>query len=188
MPGCCEKCKTVQPDCTGGSSPFKPRTSPANLLANLKLAYEERNAIELLDLLATDFEFYFSEADQQQFPEPLKAAEEYLLHTRMFDPAWAMNLRLDYHVGEVLPDSAMIGRLGPTGVFAPGQNAPREGGQGFCSTPNRRWNVQLPVLTDPYEPTIVHQSKTPAGIRIPATLSPESHGGHLGIWKREGTG
>ena len=53
---------------------FRPRTSPENLLENLKAAYQERNVDEYDSLLADDFDFIFCPYDQAQpnIPEPVK--------------------------------------------------------------------------------------------------------------------
>lgn len=84
---------------------FKPRTSPENLLHNLKQAYEFRNIIQYDSLIAENFLFYFSEDDQQSFPDPYDWQAEHDSHERMFDPEWVQDLELEFHVGAVEIDT-----------------------------------------------------------------------------------
>jgi len=79
-----------------------PRTSPANLLHNLKLAYERRNLAEYDSLLAEDFIFILSEEDQQKpdMPDLWRHDTEVQIHTRMFDTEYVQVLTLAYEIGD----------------------------------------------------------------------------------------
>jgi hypothetical protein len=79
-------------------SPFLPRTSPANLLHNLKLAYEKRNLAEYDSLFASDFIFDISAEDQQEpgMPDFWARDTEILIHTRMFDADLVQTLTVDF--------------------------------------------------------------------------------------------
>jgi hypothetical protein len=85
---------------------FLPRTSPANLLHNLKQAYKERDIEEYDSLLAQDFTFFLSEEDQQYpgMPDSWGHDEEIQIHTVMFDQEYVQTLSLDYLVGNLTWD------------------------------------------------------------------------------------
>ena len=88
----------------GNAVQFLPNTSPENLLLNLEKAYDERILVAYDSLMATDFLFYFSEEDQQQFPESYDWQDEHAAHSRMFDPAWVQDLQLSFNIGELTLD------------------------------------------------------------------------------------
>jgi hypothetical protein len=98
---------------TGGGgdeiiSPFLPRTSPQNLLYNLKQAYKERSIAEYESLLANpDFTFELSPEDQLKpdLPDQWGRDPEILIHSRMFDAEMVQQLTLDFAVGDVVWDA-----------------------------------------------------------------------------------
>lgn len=61
---------------------YRLRTEPENLMYNLKMAYLQRETAEYESLLAQDFEFFFSEEDQQ-IAEKLTRDEEIDIHRNM---------------------------------------------------------------------------------------------------------
>ena len=74
-------------------------TTPGSLLENLLLAYAERNVAEYAALLAVDYEFEFSDIDQQDpdVPaDPFDRSTEVGVHERMFDATLVQTLTLDY--------------------------------------------------------------------------------------------
>jgi hypothetical protein len=81
--------------------PFLARTSPENLLANLKAAYEERAIAEYESLLAMDFTFLLSQEDAQQpgMPESWGRQDEIGIHTNMFDSDRVEDLTLSFDAG-----------------------------------------------------------------------------------------
>jgi hypothetical protein len=87
---------------------FLPRTSPQNLLHNLKLAYKHRDIAEYESLLANpDFTFVLSPEDQQKpyLPDDWGRDPEILIHSRMFDAEMVQQLTLDFVVGDVVWDA-----------------------------------------------------------------------------------
>ncbi len=63
------------------------RTSPDSVVANLRLAYENRSLTHYLDCLAEDFTFYPSEgtlAENDWIPESWGKTEEHQIHSGMF--------------------------------------------------------------------------------------------------------
>jgi len=88
-------------------SPFLSRTSPGNVLYNLKQAYKERSVAEYESLLANDFTFILSEEDQAR-PGMLDnwgRAPEITIHSRMFDAEMVQTLTLDFNIGDVVWDA-----------------------------------------------------------------------------------
>ena len=89
----------------GGNPPtFLPRTTPQNLLYNLKQAYKERNIAEYESLLANpSFTFELSDEDQDkpEMPDNWGRDPEILIHSRMFDAEMVQQLTLDFIVGDV---------------------------------------------------------------------------------------
>lgn len=66
---------------------YKLRTSPANVLDNLQVAYRHKNAVEYLDCLAEDFIFFLNEEDwtnDPTLPQYWGKAEETAIHENMF--------------------------------------------------------------------------------------------------------
>ena len=102
----CGDGKTSAPD--HEESPFLPRTSPANLLHNLKTAYAERDVAEFDSLLANPgFTFVLSQVDQDKpdMPDSWGRDPEILIHSRMFDAEMVQTLTLDFIVGDVTWDA-----------------------------------------------------------------------------------
>jgi hypothetical protein len=88
---------------------FLSRTTPQNLLHNLKQAYKERNIAEYESLLANPgFTFVLSEEDQAKpdMPDNWGRDPEILIHSRMFDAEMVQQLTLDFIVGDVVWDPA----------------------------------------------------------------------------------
>jgi hypothetical protein len=87
---------------------FLPRTSPENLLANLKMAYRERETAEYESLLAMDFTFVLApeDAGQPGMPSQWGRNTEIGVHQRMFDADLVQSLSLDFVVGDRLFDEA----------------------------------------------------------------------------------
>jgi hypothetical protein len=81
-----------EPD-NGGDPPliFLPRTSPQNLMKNLKAAYEQRDITEFDSLLDPVFTFFFSEEDQN-IGERLNRDEEIGIRTTVDDSLYVMTL------------------------------------------------------------------------------------------------
>ncbi len=84
--------------------PYEARTSPQNLIANLKVAYLERELAPYDSLLATDFEFLFSEEDQQ-IAEKLTRLEEMTVHQNMFSSDAVQTITLALTIGELTLDA-----------------------------------------------------------------------------------
>ena len=87
---------------------FLPRTSPQNLLHNLKQSYKERNIAEYESLLANPgFTFVLSQEDQDKpdMPDSWGRDPEILIHSRMFDAEMVQTLTLDFIVGDVTWDA-----------------------------------------------------------------------------------
>ncbi|MBM3316311.1 MAG: hypothetical protein FJY75_00520 [Candidatus Eisenbacteria bacterium] len=81
---------------------FQPRTSPENLLANLKTAYKERAVAEYESLLARDFTFVLSpeDAGQPGMPDAWGRNTEITVHQKMFDGDLVQSLSLDFMAGQ----------------------------------------------------------------------------------------
>ncbi len=98
-------------DNNGGPPPppaFLARTSPENLLNNLKSAYKQRAAAEFESLLAQNFTFVLS-ADDANKPgmDPQWGRDvEVRAHQRMFDNTYVITLTLDFVVGPRQWDAA----------------------------------------------------------------------------------
>ncbi len=80
---------------------FRPRTSPENLLYNLKQAYKLRNVAEYESLLALRepaFTFVLSQDDQQDpgMPDQWGRQVEIDIHRNMFDADIVQTLTLDF--------------------------------------------------------------------------------------------
>ena len=90
-----------------GDWPFLPRTSPANLLYNLRQAYLDRDAAQYESLLARDFVFILSEEDQAKpdMPHQWYAGTENAIHQRMFDTEMVQNLSVNFVVGDPIWDA-----------------------------------------------------------------------------------
>jgi hypothetical protein len=82
---------------------YEPRTSPQNLLLNLKKAYNLRETAPYESLLATDFEFYFSEEDQQ-IAEKLTRDQEIDTHRNMCTSAQVDDISLEFPMAEAILD------------------------------------------------------------------------------------
>ncbi len=82
-------------------SPFKPRTSPENLLMNLRAAYLERDPVQFDSLLAKDFTFEVSEwSVQEENLEPSWGREEEMrIHHHMFEGTSIQQLTLEFDIG-----------------------------------------------------------------------------------------
>jgi hypothetical protein len=75
---------TPQPDVH-----YFARTTPDSVVANLRLAYEDRHLDQYLDCLAESFAFYPSERtleENEWIPDSWGKTEEYQIHRRMFGP------------------------------------------------------------------------------------------------------
>jgi hypothetical protein len=89
LSGCSNSCSWEPSESDGYLEPI----SPENVLANFCRAYNERNADELLDCFSEDFRFYFTEEDQQgwpQFPPWFYKADEQQVHGNMFGDDWGV--------------------------------------------------------------------------------------------------
>lgn len=84
-------------------SVYEPRTSPANLLKNLRTAYLLREAAQYESLLAKDFEFYFSEEDQH-IAEKYTRDDEIGVHRRMFSSDEVQQLTLSFNASALTED------------------------------------------------------------------------------------
>jgi hypothetical protein len=89
-------------------SPFLPRTSPANLLHNLKMAYEKRDLAEYDSLLAKDFTFVLSAEDQGKpgMPDSWWRDQEIQIHTHLLDAGMVRTLTVDFGVADSVWDPA----------------------------------------------------------------------------------
>jgi len=85
---------------------FRARTSPANLIENLKAAYKERSLVEYESLLAMDFTFYFSQEDQgnPQIPDEWGRTEEIEAHSGMFDAEYVQTLTMELEYSQPVFD------------------------------------------------------------------------------------
>jgi hypothetical protein len=89
--------------CSNNSGPsesgYLEPSSPANVLANFDRAYNERDVDRFLECLADSFRFYFTEEDQQgwpQLPPWLYKADEQQIHENMFGDDWGVeSIRLE---------------------------------------------------------------------------------------------
>ena len=81
---------------------FLDPISPENLLANLKMAYHEREIAEYESLLAKDFTFVLSpeDAGQPGMPSQWGRNTEIGIHQRMFDADLVQSLSLDFIIGD----------------------------------------------------------------------------------------
>jgi hypothetical protein len=104
FPGCGDKKTAPGPD---KESNFLPRTSPTNLLHNLKQAYAERDLAEYDSLLAEDFVFILSEEDQQMpdMPDSWGRDIEILIHTCIFGSQYLQTITLEYEIGDTTWDA-----------------------------------------------------------------------------------
>ncbi|MFC1572800.1 PKD domain-containing protein [Candidatus Eisenbacteria bacterium] len=82
---------------------FYARTTPQNLLINLKLAYDERNVSEYDSLLPPDFKFILA-PDDQHLGEEFDRQDEISLHTNMFEADMVQELELDFQLGSLTLD------------------------------------------------------------------------------------
>ncbi len=85
-------------------SPYLARTSPQNLLANLRLAYVNRDLAAYDSLLATDFAFYFSEEDQA-IAEKLTRSEELTVHGNICSSTHVESIALSFTLGDLTLDT-----------------------------------------------------------------------------------
>jgi hypothetical protein len=97
------------PDNGGKDKPdpkFLLRITPENLLANLKMAYHERETAEYESLLAKDFTFVLSpeDAGQPGMPSQWGRNTEIGIHQRMFDADLVQTLSLDFVIGDRIFD------------------------------------------------------------------------------------
>jgi hypothetical protein len=116
-------CALLLVGCSSSSGPtesdgYLEPTSAANVYANFWRSYNERNVDEFLDCLSEDFRFYFTEEDQQgwpQLPPWFYRADERQVHENMFGDDWGVefiSLTLTTTSVETIP-GAGVGR--PTG-------------------------------------------------------------------------
>jgi hypothetical protein len=77
---------------------FHPRTSPQNLLENLKASYKQRQLDEYDSLLSRDFEFVFCPYDQSQpdIPDSWGRVDEIDAQDGMFDSEYVQDLTMDF--------------------------------------------------------------------------------------------
>jgi hypothetical protein len=91
---------------------YLPRTTPQNLLHNLKKAYKYRNIAELESLLAENYTSVISEEDQQK-PDMGDTTyawghdTEVSIHMRMFDAEYVQTLSLEYTIGDPIWDAVL---------------------------------------------------------------------------------
>jgi hypothetical protein len=81
-----------------GDDKFLLRTSPENVLENLKRCYKQREVAEYESLLAQDFTFQPSEEDDE-IPDQWGRNQEIAIHTNMFDAELVQTLSLGFDVG-----------------------------------------------------------------------------------------
>ncbi len=74
---------------------FKPRTSPENLIFNLKMAYQEREVDPYDSLLSSSFKFYLAEEDQH-ITDFFTRNEEIEIHDHMFNADLVTALQLTF--------------------------------------------------------------------------------------------
>ena len=94
--GCSDDKKTNPPP----DSHYLAATSPENLLANLKTAYEERNLGEYTKLFHEEFEFVFNPDDVQgdnPTPDTWARTEELLSAQNMFADATVERIQLTFN-------------------------------------------------------------------------------------------
>ena len=86
----------------GTESPFYPRSSPRNLLLNLRAAYNERGLAQLESLFASDYVFNFTPQDLRYawVPDSLTREQERLVHQHMFDAEDVPDIMLDFVIGD----------------------------------------------------------------------------------------
>lgn len=86
------------PDSCPEPSLFLPRTSPENLLQNLRTAYREQAWAEFESLLAGAFTFYFSEEDtlRPEIPGEWGSSEQFEHCSRLFDALCVTGLSLEF--------------------------------------------------------------------------------------------
>jgi hypothetical protein len=92
--------------CSNSTGPSLPtddahyfvRSTPDSVMANLRLAYEHRNADEYLDCLAEDFTFYPSERTLQEnewIPDSWGKYSEMVIHQNMFVTGFVQEVALE---------------------------------------------------------------------------------------------
>jgi hypothetical protein len=79
------------------------RSSPEAVLLSLRDAYLNREAADYESLLAVDFQFYFSEEDQQ-IAEKLVREQEVTVHQNMFGSQLVNNIALGFTPGDLILD------------------------------------------------------------------------------------
>ncbi len=98
--GCSDDKKTNPPP----DSHYLAATSPENLLANLKTAYEERNLGEYTKLFHEDFEFVFNPEDVQNpwnpTPSTWARTEELLSAQSIFADSLVERIQLTFNQGD----------------------------------------------------------------------------------------
>jgi hypothetical protein len=167
-------------------SPFLPRSSPENLLANLKAAYADRNLAEYESLLALKlpaFTAVRSQGDQAQpgMPDEWSAwgrQTEIDIHRLMFDTTLVKTLTLDYTTGE--PQRDAMGGMWSIAVTnvnlrlygtIPGQEDQGlqelkvEGGTSRFWFREESWNAL--GTGDKVWKIVMWEDRTPGGLRIP---------------------
>lgn len=99
----CDHSANYSAGITAAAKPaFVHRTSPANLLLNLKAAYRYRNNAALDSLFAEDYTFIYN--DERGVPDSLSRQDERVIHEWMFDEEWVYTLRVDFNIGDVAID------------------------------------------------------------------------------------
>ena len=83
---------------------YLARTSPLNLLENLRLAYVNRDLVGYDSLLATGFEFYFS-AEDQYIAEKFTRIEELAVHGSMCSSTQVESVTVSFIVGALTLDT-----------------------------------------------------------------------------------
>lgn len=96
--GCSEEDCCILPPPPPFESRFRARTSPENLLHNLKEAYAERDIAQVESLLAPDFTFVFTPYDQAQpnIPDSWNRGAEIEAHLGMFDGRFVQTLSMQF--------------------------------------------------------------------------------------------
>ena len=104
LPGCSKK--STKPEKT--EDPYAPQTSPENVVQNLTVAYELRDVDGYAELLAEDFQFVFSQEDQQQpgCPAGLEYGDELEIHTNLFSEALVDSVSISFAIGELQFDES----------------------------------------------------------------------------------
>jgi hypothetical protein len=87
---------------------FLARTSPQNLLNNLREAYKQRSIAEYESLLSRDFTFLLSAEDaaKPDIPDQWGRDVEIIIHGKMFDAEMVQSLTLDFAVGDLIKEPA----------------------------------------------------------------------------------